>query len=461
MGFFCGLCVSVVNGDFKSHSLSYRIWKIMALLDTVPAFIRVLMVFMLLLLAIRKGFSLGNAFFLGAVALGLFFGLSPLSLIRSIFLSFSHPKTLSLAIIVSLILVLSHSMELAGQMKRLLHRFQGIITKPSINLVIFPALIGLLPMPGGAIFSAPMVKTLGKCLNLSTSQLSYINYWFRHIWEYWWPLYPGVLLTMTLADLDLWTFVLFLFPLTLIALAAGYWPLKALRNGGTAKECAPPVPRPPLKPFLKELLPILIVIGLGLGSGNLLTLLLTPHAIAITQEIGLIFALLVAIAWVWRENRLSAAQKRQILLQKRLINIFYMVGAILVFKGMLEDSHAVEAISQELIRWRIPLMPICIILPFFVGSIVGITIAFVGTTFPILVSLIQSAGEVHFMLPYMMLALVSGFVGVLLSPLHLCLLLSNEYFGTPLAPVYRHLWGPSCVLILVGCLYFFVLHGFP
>lgn len=438
--------------------------KFMAFLDTVPALVRVFAAFILVLLAIRKRLSLGNAFFLGAITLGLMFGLSPFAMVQSIFHSLSHPKTLSLSIIVSLILILSHSMELTGQMERLLHRFQGLVAKPVINLIVFPALIGLLPMPGGAVFSAPMVKTLGKCLNLPASQLSYINYWFRHIWEYWWPLYPGILLTMTLAHLDLWAFVLFLFPLTLVALAAGYWPLKALRNsataqGGMGQECTPPAPRPPLKPFLKELLPILMVIGLGLGSGNLLTFLLKKHTLTITQEIGLIFALLVAIAWVWHENHLSAGQRWQILLQKPLLNIFYMVCAILVFKGMLEDSHAVEAISRDLIRWKVPLMPICIVLPFFVGGVVGLTIGFVGTTFPILISLIQAAGEADFMLPYMMLALVSGFVGVLLSPLHLCLLLSNEYFGTPPAAVYRYLRVPGCVLLLAGIAYFLVLRG--
>ena len=85
-------------------------------------------------------------------------------------------------------------MELAGQMQRLLENFRGLITNIRINLIIFPALIGLLPMPGGAIFSAPMVKDLGRKSGFSGDKLSFVNYWFRHIWEYCWPLYPGVLL---------------------------------------------------------------------------------------------------------------------------------------------------------------------------------------------------------------------------------------------------------------------------
>ena len=470
-----------------------------------------MIIFLSVLLAIRKKVSLGNALFFGAIALGLIFGLDFTGMLRSILHSVTHPKTLSLTIMVCLILVFSHSMEMAGQMQRLLERYQGLISRPKINLIVFPALIGLLPMPGGAIFSAPMVKTLGDRFQLTPAQLSFINYWFRHIWEYWWPLYPGVLLTTALASLNLWVFVAFLFPLTCVALAVGYLPLKILgKNSPLDSNCVTPStpitalqqksigrqkpaqvanvglvprtsrtkpnplpkaietpschkntppPRPPFLPFLKELLPILIVIILGLAGGALLSVLLKSYKINITKELGLIFSLLVAIGWVWHKNRLSSTQRRRILLQKQLLNMFYMVIAILVFKGMLEDSQAVQMISQELLHWHIPLISICIILPFIVGGVVGITIAFVGTTFPILISLIQALGESQFMLPYMMLALVSGFVGVLLSPLHLCLLLSNEYFKATLAPVYRYLWLPCIFLLITAYIYFFALHA--
>lgn len=87
------------------------------------------------------------------------------------------------------------------------------------------------------------------------------------------------------------------------------------------------------------------------------------------------------------------------------------------------------------------------------------TIAFVGTTFPILISLPRVLNETRYRLPCIMLALVSGFVGVLLSPLHLCLLLSNEYFQTPLPPDYRFPWTPGALLLVAVSLYFFALHG--
>jgi len=136
--------------------------------------------------------------------------------------------------------------------------------------------------------------------------------------------------------------------------------------------------------------------------------------------------------------------------------MMYIVVSILIFKGILEDSHAVEAISKELILLHVPLVLIAVVLPFLVGLITGITIAFVGVTLPILIPLIHSIGGAQVILPYVMLAMVCGFSGVLLSPLHLCLILSNEYFNTSMGAVYKHLWFLCVCLIGSGMVYFSV-----
>jgi integral membrane protein (TIGR00529 family) len=417
----------------------------------LSATIKLLLVFVLVLIAIRRNLSLGNAFFLGSIVLGLLFGLGPAPMATSMVSSVFYPKTLMLSFIVSLILVLSSSMETSGHMRRLLGSFKGLVRNSRLNLIIFPALIGLLPMPGGAVFSAPMVKELGANTSLHPDHLSYINYWFRHIWEYWWPLYPGILLAVTMADIHLWAFVLFLCPLTVVAVSIGYQPIKRFHND---TENDDKKNRPPIKPFLRALSPILIVILLGLSIGELLSYL--HQEISISKEIGLFIALCIAILWVWKTNSMRSSQIYSVVANRRLLGMIYMVFAILIFKGILEDSHAVESISVELANMHVPVWMITIALPFLVGGVVGITVAFVGSTFPILIALISSFHLTQFMLPYLMLALVSGFVGVLISPLHLCLLLSNNFFGARLGKVYRHLWMPAVVVLASGIVYFWI-----
>jgi len=145
--------------------LLYAAW-----LDAIPAIVRILLVFTLVLLAIKRKWSLGSALLGGALLLGLAFAMAPGALLLAAGGALLHPKTLSLAAVVALILVFSHTLEKAGQMQRLLDGFRGLIRRPRINLVVFPALIGLLPMPGGAIFSAPMVKSLGQEHRLTAAQ---------------------------------------------------------------------------------------------------------------------------------------------------------------------------------------------------------------------------------------------------------------------------------------------------
>jgi hypothetical protein len=268
-------------------------------------------------------------------------------------------------------------------------------------------------------------------------------------------------LTVTIADLNLWVFALFLIPQTLVALCAGYWPLKAFRSVSRNRSDRQANPsRPSPGPFLRELIPIMIAIGLGIGMGTIISVLArsNPAVALIAKEIGLIVALCVAIGWVWHRNRIGGSQRRALLKNRQLLRMIYMVLSILAFKGILVQSRAVEAISQELLGLNIPLFLITVLLPFLVGSVAGITIVFVGTTIPILISLIQSFGEGHFILAYMMLALASGFAGVLLSPLHVCLLLSNEFFGTTLVAVYRYLWIPCPALLGCSMAYFLMLH---
>jgi hypothetical protein len=426
----------------------------MTLLEHIPAIVKMVMIFFLVLICIRKKLSLGNAFLLGTLFLSLLFGLKPQATLTSIFASITDPKTLSIAVVVSLILVLSSSMELAGQMQRMLKNFQGLVASPRLNLVIFPALIGLLPMPGGAVFSAPMVKELGMRSKLSEAQLSFVNYWFRHIWEHWWPLYPGILLTTVITEISLLAIIAVMCPFTAVAVWLGY---RALKSPGSFPTNDKKNPRLPLWPFIKELVPILVVIFPGLGMGVLLSKLFPGFPIS--KEIGLILALCMAIAWVWYQNRTSKKQILSTLTNPQLLNMMYMIIGILIFKGILTDSHAAAAISQELIQMHIPLVLIAVVLPLLVGMSGGIVIAFVGSTLPILVSLIQSLGEAQFLPAYVMLILVSGFTGVMLSPMHLCFLLSNEYFGVTLIPVYRHLWKPCVSLVAAAMVYFWILHA--
>jgi integral membrane protein (TIGR00529 family) len=148
-------------------------------------------------------------------------GLSPAGVTYSVVSSLSSLETLQLVAIICLILVVSQLMKVSGQLDRIVKKFVAMVQDASTVSVVMPALIGLLPMPGGALFSAPMVETAVAGCSLTQDRKTAVNYWFRHIWEFWWPLYPGVVLAVGLLQVELWRFILIQAPLTLISIAAG------------------------------------------------------------------------------------------------------------------------------------------------------------------------------------------------------------------------------------------------
>jgi integral membrane protein (TIGR00529 family) len=427
----------------------------------IPIIIKIVAVFSLILVIIRRKYSLGTALLVGSLFLGFWCRMNTTQIVRSIGTTIIQSKTLLLNAIVVLILVLSHSMDKLDQMKRLLSSFQGLVKNARFNLVLFPALIGLLPMPGGAIFSAPMVDVLGREHKLDPETKSLINYWFRHVWEFSWPLYPSPLLAASLASVSIWAFVSVSFPLTLISIVVGYFFL--LRNI---------VRKIPVRDekvqilqvfsFLKEVLPIAFVIVGALGGNVTIAWLQRsiPSLSVVPTEVPLVISLFFSILIVWWLNKASSKDIASILINKALLKMIYMVTAIFIFKGILNDSHAVVDVSAFLAAQDVPLVLIIIVLPGMVGGISGIAVGFVGTTFPVLISLLQTLQIEGSFLPYLVLGFCSGFMGVMLSPLHVCFLVTQQYFKSAFPLLYRRLWKPVLVLLVCTVIYFLLLITF-
>ena len=128
------------------------------------------------------------------------------------------------------------------------------------------------------------------------------------------------------------------------------------------------------------------------------------------------------------------------------INIVLMTVGIMVFKGMLEASGAIEALPVFFKQSGLPIGVVLFALPFIVGLLTGLTVGFVGATFPIITAMLgghPDLGSITF-------AFASGFAGVMLSPTHLCLLLTIQYFKADMAGTYRLMYVPVLLVFLAG-----------
>jgi integral membrane protein (TIGR00529 family) len=131
------------------------------------------------------------------------------------------------------------------------------------------------------------------------------------------------------------------------------------------------------------------------------------------------------------------------------VKALFLVVGIMIFQETLRVTGALDGISTFFADSGLPLLLVLTAIPFIAGVMTGLTIAYVGITFPILLPLM---GGVTPSLGLVALAFGSGFAGVMLSPVHLCLLLTRDYFNADLGKVYRRLLVPQALVLAAAAI---------
>jgi len=367
-----------------------------------------------------------------SVIVGTVFGIRPLTLLRNIILAVIDPVTLELFAIIILAIFLSNLLREKGNLRNIVISLETFVRNPRLSLIIPPAFLGLLPMPAGALFSAPMVEESTRNLKINAEKKVFLNYWFRHIWEYCWPLYPALILTTVIFDVPIRKIIITQFPLTLATIFAGlfFGMRKISFPQNLANNRKPREIFQGLLSFIINIWPILAIIFLVL-----------------VFKIELILALLI-ITGIFlatgkiKGNRIFSAIKKSFSWEMLLI-----IASVMVFKRTLEISPLLSAIPTFFKDLGVSPLFFLFLIPFVIGLLTGITTAFVGIAFPVLLPII-SGSEPN--LTYVMLAYVGGFTGVLLSPIHLCLIVTIQYFRANLKKIYRILLLPVAFVILIA-----------
>ena len=149
----------------------------------------------------------------------------------------------------------------------------------------------------------------------------------------------------------------------------------------------------------------------------------------------IVAGLIVSLAWTARRNRMPA---RDVFGGRKVWLMAVLVLAVMVFQHTLKSVGAAGRIGEELQALRVPVAAVVMALPLLAGMVTGLAVGFVGTSFPIVLAAVAAVPDAP-MRPYVVLAYAFGHLGQMLSPLHLCHVMSNKYFQTRFAPVYRYL----------------------
>lgn len=373
-------------------------------------------VLVLIIFLLKRKINLGVVLLLAAFIVGAFFNHFGAALLEDVLTAVRDPLTLKLALVVVLIMLMGELLRVTAGMEHMVRALDDLLPDSRLVLMLWPAFIGLLPMVGGAMFSAPLINEVGERLGISAERRTFLNYWFRHIWENVLPLYPSFVLGAGLLGISLQRAVSLFWPMFVVAAFSGFW--LGVWRVRRERHIAHNHVTQNLHLLASSSWPVLLVLALSLGVG-----------------LDMVIALLVVLPLQVLVGRVSLSTLRDAARRLPWSTVLVIVSAM-VFRQVLTASGAVQEVGVALSALPIPVPVIAFVIPFIAGLFTGLTSGAYSIGFPIVLPLFATVPLSNGQLAWLWTA---GLVGVLLSPMHACLALTREYFKADWGRLYRFL----------------------
>lgn len=409
------------------------------LLFEVSPVARILLVFFLILFLNRARVPLGIALVVGGFLVDLW-AAKPFAAIGMDFVqSLTRPELWLLIMNITLILEFGYYMAHEPNSCAILAASSKLGGRhgKTLSLVLIPAAIGLVPMPGGALFSAPLVGQTVQGKDVPPEWKVAVNYWFRHVFEYWWPLYPVVIVTLSIFSLKTWQFFLLQIPFTLVSLLAG-WIFLIKNHARQLVDDTTCSNRKGNRLFV-VLTPIVLVVLCTLLLPGPIKYIIPAAGSTTVKLLAMFMGLIVGLGIIWKMSIDDDAFRLfQNVFSEKTANVVFTLGGVMIFQTMLDASGLLPLAGKELGKSFVPLEAIIAFLPFLAGLVTGIAIGFAGPAFPLVVGLMATDPHLS-QASVLVLAFSMGYAGMMLSPVHLCYILTRRYFVSGLCQSYRYI----------------------
>jgi hypothetical protein len=390
--------------------------------------LKIAFTFALILFLLRKKLNIGFVMLIAASVLFLLYRMPLSSILKTCKNAFLNDVTIKLILALTFIRIFELILREHAVLSEMMNAVKAIFKNKKIVIVSMPFMIGLIPSVGGAYFSAPMVADTTGSTRMSPEEKGFINYWFRHPWEYILPLYPGILLASAISKIELHNLITVNLAYAALILITGFiFAMHGIKGAVKREEKFS-------KRGLWSFLPIITVLLL-----------------VVIFHIELHYALIAVILFLFLLYRYNLKSAVAALKHGFSADVIILILGVMVFKEAMEYSGAVKNMSRFFIEEGIPVFPILFLLPFITGLLTGLTVGFVGSTFPLIISIVGNAslGSISF-------AFASGFLGVLLSPVHICLILTREYFKADLWGIYKKMI-PAGAIVFCGAIVEYII----
>jgi len=415
--------------------------------------IGVILAFVIILILIRKKVNFGLSLFLGALIVGVF-SLQlitpidiPKAMIEASIYSFEKQEiiteTLELALLMTLIFVLAKTMQETGAITKLIDSLRTFFSKGG-TLAVIPAVYGLMPVPGGALFSAPLIDKEGDKYNLKNNQKNFLNIWFRHIWFPIYPISSAMILICSLkfSGVPIQMLMLANIPSFLGVLLIGFFFLRRYTKN-----------TPQIISTIKK-----DYRGLVYILPPIVPLLFYPLKFAGLTETRC-FLLGVSISLLLLYFLLHIDTKTYVGTLKKSFtwNLAIAILGIMILREMIRISQIHILITETMQNLAFPALFIVILIPLLLGTLTGYNLGAVALSYPLVESFFIFTGIQP--LGLTSLIFMSSLIGYLVSPIHLCNVLSSEYLKTDTTRMYKMFLPAAVILLCIQTV--FVILVFP
>lgn len=377
----------------------------------------VLLVFLMIPLLSRLNIPLSYILLSGCILLALVSGIgseAAFNSLTSTFTSFSSLNTILSVLMVSLLGGLMRHYKI---LDKIVETTSKIIRNKKIILMVLPALMGTLIVPGGALLSAPFIDELGEEMRIPPSRRAAINLVFRHTAMFILPYSTGLLLiSAALPELNITKLILLNLFFVIPNTVAGYFlfikdieydsPIKAKFSWGD------------IKTLLLYSSPIYICLIISALTG-------------LPFFLSLIFSVLAVYLLCDKIQFFSS------LIKSLNIHTVLMISSILIMKNLILNMDKLTELFISLINpenGMLSTLLVFLISSVLFGIITGNQTAPLGIILP-MISQLKISPEMVYVYTYFTFA--CSFAGYFFSPIHLCQAFTLQHMKVETIDLYK------------------------
>ncbi len=364
---------------------------------------------LIILFMLRRHIPIGPCMLAGGLFIWLVKSTQPEFLVQAFTETLSLSRTYDILFALYFVMCLEIELRTSGALSGMVNALQKIFSSTKFTLAVMPAFLGLLPSLGGARFSAPIVEEAAKSTTLDVDHKAAINFWFRHIFEYSSPIIPGMIMACSIAGVAFSDFLMHLCWLTFLAFFVGWIilirPIKA--QPAKVSDIDPEEHKHNMFDLYLSLAPVILTF-----------VLVVFFDFNASLSMGLVT---LAMFFVLQQTS-RFVNAKEVIFGALDLKMFINVMCILYFIQILTVTNVLTEIVTAFQSSPLPVPVIIACISFIIGVLTGLSQGHVAIVMPIVAAM--STGNLNLA----GVAMAFGVAGQMLTPTHMCLVVTLDYF---------------------------------